>query len=52
MDLNMEKTGSISPQELRFYLKFWGLSISEEQFQSLFSKFDADNDGKISYKDF
>ncbi len=52
MDLNMEKTGSIAPEELRFYFKHWGLNLTDEQFQFLFDKFDLDGDGKISYKDF
>lgn len=52
MDLNMEKSGSISPEELRFYFKHWGLNLTDEQFKYLFNKFDLDGDGKISYKDF
>lgn len=42
MDLNSEKSGAIMPQELRFYFKHWGLNLSEDQFQYLFNKFDAD----------
>lgn len=52
MDLNMEKSGSIMPEELRFYFKHWGLNLTDEQFTYLFNKFDLDGDGKISYKDF
>jgi len=52
MDLNMEKSGSIMPEELRFYFKHWGLTLTDEQFRYLFDKFDLDGDGKISYKDF
>lgn len=51
-DLNVEKTGYISPNELKFYLHFWGIDISEEEFQRVFKNFDIDNDGRISYKDF
>ena len=40
------------PKDLRFYLKHWGVVASEEKFQELFNYFDADGDGKISYKDF
>lgn len=52
MDLNIEKTGKISKREFKFYLNFWGITISEEQFISIFNKFDLDGDGEISYKDF
>lgn len=51
-DLNLYKTGNISPEELRYQLNFWGLEISDDQFNKVFSKFDQDKDGKISYKDF
>ena len=52
MDLNMEKSGSILPEELKFYFEHWGLTLTDEQFKYLFDKFDMDKDGKISYKDF
>jgi Ca2+-binding EF-hand superfamily protein len=53
MDLNIEKTGSISKRELKFFLKFWGMdSITETEFQYIFDRFDLDKDGVISYKDF
>ena len=52
MDLNSEKTGSIKPQELKFFLNHWGMQITEVNFNYLFSQFDADGDGIISYKDF
>ena len=53
MDLNTKKSGAIEPEELKFYFHHWGLGgISNEQFKALFDKFDADKDGKISYKDF
>jgi hypothetical protein len=29
MDLNMEKSGSILPSELRFYFKHWGLNLND-----------------------
>lgn len=52
MDLNIDKTGVITRKEFRFQLEFWGMNISEEQFDAVFNKFDLDGDGKISYKDF
>ncbi len=52
MDLNMEKSGQILPEELKFYFQHWGLNLNDEQFKFLFDKFDMDKDGKISYKDF
>jgi len=52
MDLNVEKTGAISKKEFKFYLEFWGMDISSEEFDHVFHKFDLDGDGVISYKDF
>ncbi len=52
MNLNIEKTGKISKREFMFYLDFWGITISEQKFNQIFSKFDLDGDGLISYKDF
>ena len=52
MNLNIEKTGQISKREFMFYLDFWGITISEQKFNQIFSKFDLDGDGLISYKDF
>ena len=52
MDLNIEKTGKISRREFKFYLNFWGLEITEDEFIKVFNKFDIDGDGVISYKDF
>jgi len=52
MDLNIEKTGKISRREFKFYLNFWGLEITEDEFNNVFNKFDIDGDGVISYKDF
>jgi Ca2+-binding EF-hand superfamily protein len=52
MDLNHEKTGTISQKELRFFLVYWGMDINDEEFSKIFNKFDLDGDGKISYKDF
>ena len=52
MDLNTEKTGKISKKEFRDILNFWGITISDDVFDAVFTKFDMDKDGKISYKDF
>lgn len=30
MDLNQEKTGKISKQELKFFLNYWGITVTEE----------------------
>jgi hypothetical protein len=33
MDMNIEKTGSIVPKELKFYLTHWGFGgLSDDQF--------------------
>ena len=50
--MNLEKTGQISPQEFRYYMKHWGITVEDQAFMKLFDKFDADKDGFISYKDF
>lgn len=52
MDLNIEKTGRISRREFKFYLNFWGMDITDEEFEAVYNKFDLDKDGVISYKDF
>lgn len=52
IDLNKEKSGFIEPKELLFYLFYWGFNLTSDQFQQVFSQFDYDGDGRISYKDF
>lgn len=52
MDLNIEKTGRITRREFKFYLNFWGMDITDEEFEAVYNKFDLDKDGVISYKDF
>lgn len=52
MDLNIEKTGKISTRELKYYLNFWGLHVTDKEFEDVFKRFDLDGDGVISYKDF
>ena len=52
MDLNVEKTGKITKREFWSYLVFWGMEISDADFNHVFERFDIDGDGKISYKDF
>lgn len=52
MDLNSDKSGTISPNELWFYLDFWGMKISQEDFDKVYKSFDVDGDGVINYKDF
>ena len=52
MSLNWMNNGSISKEELKFYLNHWGIAVSDEEFDELYNKFDIDQDGSISYKDF
>ena len=47
-----QSISGISKPELKFYLNHWGLKITEQQFNDLYSSFDLDGDGKISYQDF
>ena len=51
-DINLEKTGAISKTEFKFFLNYWGIEMTEAQFEQIFAKFDLDGDGKISFKDF
>lgn len=44
--------GDISHDELLFYLNHWGIKLTDEQFITLYNKFDLDRDGKINYEDF
>jgi len=52
MDLNMGKSGAISKKEFKYYLKFWGLDVTDEVFDQIYKKYDLDGDGAIGYKDF
>ena len=52
MSLDIGKNGTILPADLRFFLTHWGVAASQENFMQLFDYFDADGDGRISYKDF
>jgi Ca2+-binding EF-hand superfamily protein len=51
-DLNIEKTGRISKNEFKYFLAFWGMDITDAEFNSAYGQFDVDGDGFISYKDF
>lgn len=50
--MDVSKTGTISPADLKFYLTHWGVAADEPTFMELFNYFDFDGDGEISYKDF
>ena len=52
MSLNWQNNGAISTEELKFYLNHWGIAFTDAEFEALFSKYDVDGDGHISYKDF
>lgn len=51
-DMNVSKTGKITEDEFKYFLQFWGMTITEQQFKAVFDKFDLDGDGALSYKDF
>ena len=50
MNLNIDKSGSITKKDLALYFYSW--QLSPQQFNWLYEKFDCDKDGKISYNDF
>ena len=50
MSLNINKKGAITKDELALYFSSW--SLTKDQFEWLFNKFDKDKDGQISYNDF
>ena len=52
MNKDITAAGYITPNEFRFYLNHWGLKITDKQFWEVYSMFDVDGDGKISYSDF
>ena len=52
MNLDVGKTGDITPEDLRFYLTHWGIIADDKALTELFNYFDADGDGKVSYMDF
>jgi hypothetical protein len=39
-------------EELKFYLKHWGIHVTDETFNKIFETLDWDKDGKVSYTDF
>lgn len=49
-NLDLDKSGFISKENMQLYFSSWGLT--KEQFDWLYDKFDRDKDGKISYNDF
>ena len=52
-DMNKDiHTDGISREELRFYLNHWGLNMTDERYNEIYSMFDNDKDGNISYSDF
>ena len=52
-DMNKDSnTDGISRPELKFYLDHWGMKMSEKQFGEIYSMFDLDKDGIISFRDF
>ena len=52
MNKDINQSGYISTNELKFYLNHWGLKLNDKEFQAIYDAFDVDKDGKISYNDF
>ena len=50
-DMNVSKTGKISKDEFNYFLQFWGMNITDEQFDAVFSKFDLDGDGHVTHEE-
>ena len=51
LDISGGQNG-ISAAKFRSYLKVWDITMTDNQFENLFPKFDLDKDGVISYRDF
>jgi len=51
-DLNQAKNGWIEKEDLQRYLNNWGLNLTSEQFEELYTFLDYDKDGKVTYEDF
>ena len=52
-DLNVGRSGSITRDDLKYWLEFWGMQdIDEQKFEKCYTFFDLDKDGKISFMDF
>ena len=51
-DFNADKDPYIDKEELIFFLEHWGFPLSDTQADIVFTFFDKDGDGQISYQDF
>ena len=51
-DFNEDNDPYIDRDELIFFLKHWGFPLNPNQEEIVFSYFDKDGDGQISYTDF
>jgi|TARA_B110000285_G_scaffold159800_2_gene178368 Ca2+-binding EF-hand superfamily protein len=49
--MNIEKTGFISQFEFQFLMEHWGIQLTTEQMQRIFSRFDKDKDNMLSWND-
>lgn len=50
-DLDIEKNGKVRQFELQHFLHHWGIETSKKEFDEIFTQFDHDQDGFISYHD-
>jgi len=50
--LNQTKNGWIEKKDLLRYLTNWGLDLTDQQFEDLYTFLDYDKDGMITYEDF
>ena len=50
-NLNLGKSGKIQKWELKYFCDHWGFKVEPDEFEEIFTRFDVDKDGEISYQD-
>lgn len=50
--MDRKRSGALSVDDLRIFLKDAGITPTEKDLQALMSRYDRNSDGRISYEDF